>query len=335
MNQRLTDFPEKSTDFADDDVAYIVDVSDTTQDPAGTSFKVKLISLLNWIASKAITFAQKITFTSAPRFDSTTENSYLKVDATKDLTSITSIPKADVGLSNVDNTSDADKPVSTAQQTEIDTKEDAITAGTTSQYWRGDKTFQTLDKSAVGLGNVDNTSDADKPISTATQAALDLKANASDLPVVFKSTTDSSAVTGTTGATKIRGVLIPANTFAVGDIIRVRQRIRKTGANATFTAGIYINTSDAFAGASQLAIYSTTGITNLTLGMKRDFYIKSPTSTEGMWNNQSLASDDIFTVQNVSLTNIDWTVDQYFIFTVNPNSASDSFIQSGYLIERL
>ena len=34
-------------------------------------------------------------------------------------------------------------------------------------------------KAQVGLGNCDNTSDADKPISTATQAALDLKANAS------------------------------------------------------------------------------------------------------------------------------------------------------------
>lgn len=32
-------------------------------------------------------------------------------------------------------------------------------------------------KAQVGLGNVDNTSDADKPISTATQTALDLKAN--------------------------------------------------------------------------------------------------------------------------------------------------------------
>lgn len=35
-------------------------------------------------------------------------------------------------------------------------KEPAITGGTTSQYWRGDKTFQTLDKAAVGLGNVVN-----------------------------------------------------------------------------------------------------------------------------------------------------------------------------------
>lgn len=34
-----------------------------------------------------------------------------------------------------------------------------------------------LDKTSVGLGNVDNTSDSSKPISTATQTALNLKAN--------------------------------------------------------------------------------------------------------------------------------------------------------------
>jgi len=37
----------------------------------------------------------------------------------------------------------------------------------------------TLDKTAVGLGNVDNTSDANKPISSATQTALNGKANTS------------------------------------------------------------------------------------------------------------------------------------------------------------
>jgi parallel beta-helix repeat protein len=62
-------------------------------------------------------------------------------------------------------------------QGQINNKENTITAGTTSQYWRGDKTFQTLDKTAVGLANVDNTSDLNKPISTATQTGLDAKAN--------------------------------------------------------------------------------------------------------------------------------------------------------------
>lgn len=53
------------------------------------------------------------------------------------------------------------------------TREPAIAAGTTSQYRRGDKTWQTLNSAAVGLGNVNNTSDLAKPVSTATQAAID------------------------------------------------------------------------------------------------------------------------------------------------------------------
>jgi hypothetical protein len=59
-------------------------------------------------------------------------------------------------------------------------KENTVAAGTTAQYWRGDKSWQTLDKSAVGLSNVDNTSDANKAVSTATQTALNLKYDASN-----------------------------------------------------------------------------------------------------------------------------------------------------------
>jgi hypothetical protein len=39
--------------------------------------------------------------------------------------------------------------VTSAIQTQLDTKQATITAGTTSQYWRGDKTFQTLNATAV------------------------------------------------------------------------------------------------------------------------------------------------------------------------------------------
>lgn len=67
----------------------------------------------------------------------------------------------------------------TGLSTDLAAKEPTITAGTTGQYWRGDKSWQTLDKTAVSLGNVDNTSDANKPVSTATTTALALKANLS------------------------------------------------------------------------------------------------------------------------------------------------------------
>ena len=87
------------------------------------------------------------------------------------------VDKNDVGLGNVDNTSDINKPISTLVQNALNLKEGTITAGTTAQYYRGDKTFQTLDKTAVGLSNVDNTTDLLKPISTATQTALNGKQN--------------------------------------------------------------------------------------------------------------------------------------------------------------
>jgi hypothetical protein len=67
-------------------------------------------------------------------------------------TGAVTLTKTDVGLSNVDNTADTSKPVSTAQAAAIALKENAITAGTTAQYYRGDKTFQTLNQDAVPSG---------------------------------------------------------------------------------------------------------------------------------------------------------------------------------------
>jgi hypothetical protein len=50
-----------------------------------------------------------------------------------------------------------DANFATTITTALSGKEPTITSGTTSQYWRGDKSWQTLDKSAVGLSNVENT----------------------------------------------------------------------------------------------------------------------------------------------------------------------------------
>ncbi|WP_288983371.1 hypothetical protein [uncultured Flavobacterium sp.] len=105
-----------------------------------------------------------------PNISSGLNSQYLRGDK-----SWQTLDKTSVGLANVDNTSDINKPISTAIQTALNTKEGSIASGATNQYWRGDKTWQILDKSAVGLANVDNTSDANKPISTATQTALDGK----------------------------------------------------------------------------------------------------------------------------------------------------------------
>lgn len=162
------------------------------------------------------------------------------------LSDLASIPTAlvNLGLNNVSNTSDANKPVSTATQAALDLKENAANKGVANGYagldaaglvpatqlpsyvddvlefanlatfpvtgeagkiyvaldtnktyrWSGSTyiyiTSGAVDsvagktgvvllvKGDVGLGSVDNTSDADKPISTATQTALNTKQDA-------------------------------------------------------------------------------------------------------------------------------------------------------------
>ena len=82
---------------------------------------------------------------------------------------VSGITSTMVGLGNVDNTSDANKPVSTATTTAL-----ALKAPLASPTFTG--TVSGITSTMVGLGNVDNTSDANKPVSTATTTALALKA---------------------------------------------------------------------------------------------------------------------------------------------------------------
>ncbi|HMI09737.1 MAG TPA: hypothetical protein VK497_05075 [Candidatus Saccharimonadales bacterium] len=120
------------------------------------------------------------------------------------------------------------------------TKEPLITAGSTAQYYRGDKSFQTLDKTAVGLANVDNISDANKPVSTATQTALNGKVTA------------NGAITGATN-TKItydtKG-LVTAGTAATQDDITDGTTFKQYSATektklAGIATGATANSSDA------------------------------------------------------------------------------------------
>lgn len=84
--------------------------------------------------------------------------------------------KEDASNKQTDLTASATKfPTVNAVNVGLSTKEPLIASGTISQYWRGDKTWQPLNKSAVGLGNVDNTSDVNKPVSTAQATAIGLK----------------------------------------------------------------------------------------------------------------------------------------------------------------
>jgi hypothetical protein len=100
---------------------------------------------------------------------SKTSGDVLKWNGTAWVNSAVTVSKSDVGLGNVDNTSDLNKPVSTATTTAL-----ALKAPLASPTFTG--TVSGITKAMVGLGSVDNTSDAAKPVSTAQQTALDAKA---------------------------------------------------------------------------------------------------------------------------------------------------------------
>lgn len=86
--------------------------------------------------------------------------------------------KIDIGLDKVDNTADREKPVSDPQREALNEMKSTI-EGTINEYTvNGHKISENpvLNKADVGLDQVDNTSDLNKPISTATQQELDKKA---------------------------------------------------------------------------------------------------------------------------------------------------------------
>jgi hypothetical protein len=105
------------------------------------------------------------------------------VNSVNGQTGVVVLTKSDVGLGNVDNTADTAKPVSTAQQTALNLKEDKSAKGAVNGYASldasgkvpaaqvpanlvtsvaGKQGVVTLVSADVGLGNVDNTSDATK-----------------------------------------------------------------------------------------------------------------------------------------------------------------------------
>lgn len=71
-----------------------------------------------------------------------------------------------------------------------------------------------LTKTQVGLSNVDNTTDAGKPVSTAQQTALNLKANLSSLPVYARVTGSNATTTGQV-LVDIAGLSVALTTTAV------------------------------------------------------------------------------------------------------------------------
>ena len=151
---------------------------------------------------------------------------------------------------------------------------------------------------------------------------------------IYKDLNNQAAVVGTTANTKVVSQLVPANTFAVGDIIEIKCRFGKTISTGLTTLRMYINTADSLTvpAATLIATSITSAGANNYLGTERQVLIKSATVTQSINAASNLFSDlgNFNGVQTNS--NIDWTVNQYIIFAIQNAVITDSTVISYFQI---
>jgi hypothetical protein len=150
-------------------------------------------------------------------------------------------------------------------------------------------------------------------------------------------TTDSATLTGVTTENRRKTILIPANTFTTGDIIRVRARARKTGTAGSGTMRLRINTDPAPATITTVPLvgtYGTAANSNLFWQFKRDGVIKSTTITEFAPAATGGSTDDGAYSVVVSNLNINWSVNQYLHLSLQNSSAADTTIISYLMVDK-
>ena len=196
------------------------------------------------------------------------------------------------------------KGVTSAIQTQINAKQDAITLTTTGTSGAATLTGATLNIPQYSGGGVS-----------------------------YKSTTDGIA-TSTANITLSHSQLITGGTFAVGDIIRIYNRMRATGIIGVKTNRVYVNVTNDLTGTPILLATFISTLAAIFQQIKRDLVIKSATNTETIGVTVVASSDDIGSA-TVTSSNIDWTTNKYIIFTNQRANAADTLLSSYYLIEKL
>jgi len=135
----------------------------------------------------------------------------------------------------------------------------------------------------------------------------------------------------------LTSLLIPANTFTTGDVLRISARFKKSAANNSSQASILINTSVSTTGAITWK-GNTFTTTQLAIGAQGTGVIINNTSnTQLPWPATNQGATDLINTTQAwqESAAINWTVNQYLLFFCNPNSALDTVSLIFYMIEKL
>ena len=193
---------------------------------------------------------------------------------------VTSVAALTLGTSGTDLSSSVANSTTTPVIT-LNVPDASATArgviSTSPQTIAGDKTFtgttSGITKSMVGLNNVDNTSDANKPISTATQTALNLKQDTLVSGTNIK-TINSTTLLGsgniTTGTVTSVGVSMPSAFSVASSPITTSGTIAITGAGVVSQYvrgdGSLANFPQTSGGGSSVSYYLNGSVAQGTLG---------------------------------------------------------------------
>lgn len=151
------------------------------------------------------------------------------------------------------------------------------------------------------------------------------------LQIVSKDITDSAALTGTTAITLMKSILIPANTYATGEVVKMLSRAVRNTATGTGNNYFYINTTNSLTGATLIGNQSGT---NSFYGMERSLYIKSSTNSETIGTSTASGSEVAIASAGSLNINIDWTVNQYIISAFKNAAVGDSTVMSSLIIQK-
>lgn len=176
-----------------------------------------------------------------------------------------------------------------------------------------------LTKSDVGLGNVDNTSDANKPISTATQTALNGKQNSIFVARSFTQSIGSNS----TGETQLLQITIPANSFSATDKLSFFATFSKTGISLATTVRVKLSTSASMPSGNTGAIaLFTSGATAQFIKLNRDMSI-SGGNLKGFPFTTTATTDQAATTSTASISvAFDVTQTQYLYVSAQPSALS-------------
>lgn len=160
---------------------------------------------------------------------------------------------------------------------------------------------------------------------------LSWTSNGGALALQFRRNLTAATVTGVTANTYLTGLLIPANTFTVGESFDVLVRIFRNTSLGTCTHRIYVNPTNDLAGTPILIgnAVVTAGFTGML--MTRNLLIRSSTVT-AHYPGATNSVTDITLSTSFDLSNIDWTVNQYLVVATQPSAITQTITHYSTII---